>query len=340
MKLRRPVSELPALVFGVLGVATVALTACAGGTGDLTVYSGRSAELVGPLIANFEEATGISVDVKYGSTSGLTATLLEEGNHTPADVFFSQDAGALGVLAAADMFEKLPEDLLSKVDPRFVDRGERWVGTSARSRVVVYNTDTVDPSALPGTLDGYTAPEWSGRVGWAPTNASFQAFVTALRHQRGDAAALEWLKAMKANGVRDYKNNSAIVQAVSVGDIDAGFANHYYLYRFMAEEGVSFRARNHYPAGRDMLGVLNAAGVGVLAASDSRDAALEFVEFLLSDTTQRYFANETFEYPLAAGVDAHPDLPPLESLETPEIDLGDLGDIEATIELLLEAGVF
>ncbi|MDP6666699.1 MAG: extracellular solute-binding protein, partial [Dehalococcoidia bacterium] len=250
------------------------------------MYSGRSADLVGPLIADFEKSSGISVEVKYGSTVGLTATLMEEGDRSPADIFFSQDIGVLGRLAAASMLAELPEESISDVDRRFVDSDHRWAGTSGRARVVVYNTDTVDLSDLPETLEGYTAPQWAGRVGWAPTNASFQSFVTALRRERGSAAALVWLRAMKTNDVKDYKNNSAIVQAVSVGDIDVGFANHYYLYRFIAEEGESFPARNYHPAGGELLGVFSAAGVGMLAASDSQDLALEFVEFLLSEKSQ------------------------------------------------------
>ncbi len=307
---------------------------------SLTVYSGRSQSLAGPLLEAFGEETGISIRVKYASSASTAATLLEEGDNTPADVVFLQDPGTLGSLAAAGMLGELPQATLDKVDARLRDPGGRWVGTSGRARTVVYNTETIAPETdLPASILDFTAEEWRGRVGWAPRNASFQSFVTALRAQLGEDGAREWLEGMKENDAQEYPNNVSIVQAAANGEVDVGFVNHYYLEQFLEENGPGFTARNHFIGNGDPGALLLVAGVGILRVSENRSAAGEFVEFLLSESAQRYFTADVREYPVVAGVEPEGDLPPLESLDPPEVDLGSLSDLEGTLDMLRDVGV-
>jgi iron(III) transport system substrate-binding protein len=309
----------------------------AGGT--LTVYSGRNEELIGPIIERFEKETGIQVNVRYGDTAELAATILEEGQNSPADVFFAQDAGALGALAQEDRLAQLPNDLLDMVDERFRSPEEEWVGVSGRARVVVYNTNAVSEEDLPDSIFGFTDPEWRGRIGWAPSNGSFQAFVTALRVVEGEERAREWLQGIQANEPKVYEKNSAIVQAAGSGEIDVGFVNHYYLFRILEEQGEDFPARNYYLTGGDPGALVNVAGVGILEGAANQAAAEEFVRYMLSEDAQQYFADETYEYPLVDGVEANPQLPPLSEIQTPNIDLSDLSDLEGTLQLLQELGI-
>ncbi|MFO7172990.1 MAG: extracellular solute-binding protein [Bacillota bacterium] len=309
-----------------------------GTTGPIVIYSGRSEELIGPVLQRFTEATGIEVQVKYGDTAALAATILEEGDRTPADVFFAQDAGALGALAKAGRFARLPDDILNKVGPRFRSPEGYWVGTSGRARVVAYNVDRVDPAELPETIWGFTDPKWKGRIGWVPTNASFQAFVTALRVLEGDDKAREWLQGILKNEPRAYQNNTAALQAVADGEVDVAFINHYYLYRFLKEHGESFKARIHFMTGGDAGAMVNVAGVGVLKTTRHQEAALKLVEWLLSEEAQRMVVQENGEYPLIPGVEPPFDLPPLEELKTPDLDLSDLDSLEETLNLLREVG--
>lgn len=304
--------------------------------GTITVYSGRSEELVGPIIQRFTEETGIQVEVRWGGTSELAATLLEEGTSSPADVFFAQDPGGLGVVA--DMMAPLPEDILERVDPRFRDPEGRWTGISGRARVVVYNTERLQPEDLPEDLSGFTDPEWEGRIGWAPTNASFQTMVTGMRVMWGEDQAREWLEGILLNEPVVYPNNSAIVAAVGAGEIDVGFVNHYYLYRYLAEEGEDFPARNYYLPSGGPGSLVMVAGAAVLSSSQEQEAAQEFIRFLLSQEAQQYFADQTYEYPLVEGVETHPELTPLDELTFPEVELADLADLDGTARLLSEVG--
>lgn len=319
-------------------LAATLLAACGGGD-SITVYSGRNEALIGPILERFEEDTGIEVAVKYGSTSELTATLLEEGSRTPADVFIAQDAGALGAVEDADLFAPLDAALLGRVPAPFQSPDGRWVALSGRARVVVYNTERVSPDDLPASILDFTDPRWRGRIGWAPTNGSFQAFVTALRVAEGEDGARAWLEGIRANEAGEYPNNSSIVEAVAQGEVEVGFVNHYYLYSFLRERGEGFTARNYYTAPGDIGTLVNVAGAGVLAASDHADLAARLVDYLLSVDAQTYFAEETSEYPVIDGVTASADLPPLSTIQPPAIDLGDLDDLEGTLELLRATGV-
>ena len=310
------------------------------GTGDFTLYSGRNETLVGPLIEQYAEETGVSIDTRYGGTGELAATILEEGEDTPASLFFSQDAGALGLLADEGRFETLPAELLDRVEERFRDSEGRWVGVTGRARVLAYNTDTVSEDELPESVRDLTDPAWAGRVGWAPENASFQAFITAFRLLDGDDAVRGWLEAMIANGAVNFgDSNSAIVQAIGNGEIDAGLVNHYYLYAVGREAGEGFPVANHFFAGGDPGSLINVAGIGLIEGANDENAALAFVDYLLSEEAQEYFATETFEYPLVEGVAAPEGLVPLGEIAHPDIALGDLADLRGTLDLLSEVGL-
>jgi len=305
---------------------------------SLTVYSGRGENLVGPIFEQFQTETGITLNVKYGDTAELAALILEEGGNSPADLFFAQDAGGLGAIAKEGLFVDLPSDLLDPVPPKFRASSGQWVGISGRSRVVVYNTKAVKEADLPDSIDGFTDERWKGRVGWSPTNGSFQSFVTAYRKLKGDAAARDWLNAMKTNDAKVYEGNSPIVKAVGAGEIHVGLVNHYYLLNIKKDE-PEIEAANHFYSNGGPEALVNVAGAGILKSSRAQKTAGELIEFLLSAKGQEYFVNETSEYPLIDGVAPLATLPALSELDPPDIDLSDLDDLEGTLELLRQVGL-
>ena len=308
-------------------------------TAPLVIYSGRNENLVGPLLEQFSAQTGIAVQVRYGDTAEMAATILEEGRNSPADIYFGQDAGALGALARAGRLAELPAELLAQVDPRFRADDGRWVGASGRARVLVYNTDLVQPEDLPQDIWGLTEPQWRSRIGWTPSNGSFQAFVTALRVLEGDAEARRWLDGMVANDAKIFGGNSAIVEAVARGEIAAGLVNHYYLYNHLAQKDANAPLANYYFPGSGAGALINVAGAGILDTSRNQAAAQRLIAFLLSQEAQQYFATQTNEYPLAGqNIELAPGLLPLSQIATPVIDLGNLEDLQGTLELLQEVG--
>jgi iron(III) transport system substrate-binding protein len=254
-------------------------------------------------------------------------------------VYYGQDVGALGALRGNGRLSQLPQGILDRVAPAFRSPDGQWVGISGRARVIVYNTDDIDPATLPPSVLDYTAPEWKGRLGIVPRSDGFPEFVTALRVTRGDDFARDWLRELKANDPVAYANNLAAIQAVAAGEVQVAFLNHYYLYRFLAEEGDDFKARNYYFDNGDIGGLFLVSGATILKSSDHRDQAEKFVEFLLSQEAQQYFSDETHEYPLVDGVSPDPGLPPLADMHPPEIDLSDLTDLEGSLKMMQETGI-
>ncbi|MEJ3748570.1 iron ABC transporter substrate-binding protein [Actinomycetes bacterium KLBMP 9797] len=334
----------------VLAVGLVALAACGGdefdsgepGDKTITVYSGRGESLVKPALEKFEQASGITVKVRYGSTAQMAAQLQEEGDKSPADVFFAQDAGALGAVAKDGLFAPLPAEVLGKVPAGYRSASGEWVGVTGRSRVFAYHATQVPAATLPASVFDLTGPAWRGKVGVAPTNGSFQAFVTAMRVQHGDAKTKEFLAGLKANDAQIRESNIQIVQEINDGKLPAGLVNHYYVFEQAKEKGITadqMAAKLHFFPNGDIGALVNVAGVGLLkkAAGDADARAL--VDYLLGAEGQEYFATETFEYPLVAGVPTAPGLPALTSLAAPAIDLNDLDDLDTTIAMIKEAGL-
>ncbi|MBI2172326.1 MAG: iron ABC transporter substrate-binding protein [Chloroflexi bacterium] len=305
--------------------------------GSLVVYSGRSKALVDPIIQQFAQATGIKVEVKYAGTPQIAATLLEEGAKSPADVFFAQDPGGIG--AVEHMLAPLSKPLLDQVPAWARSPEGRWVGVSGRARVVVYNTKELTPADLPVDIYDFVDPRWKGRIGWAPTNGSFQAMVTAMRALWGEAKTRQWLEGIKANQPKVYSGNVPVATAVASGEVSVGFINHYYIYQLMAQQGESLAARNYHPAAGGPGAMIMVSGAGILESSKNKENGERFIGFLLSLVGQQYFAAQTYEYPLVEGVVINRLLTPLAEIKDPGVPMKDLADMAGTVKLLQDVGV-
>jgi iron(III) transport system substrate-binding protein len=305
----------------------------------LTIYSGRGEDLVAPLFEQFTADTGIPVEVKYADSSELALLIAEEGDRSPADIFFAQSPGSVGFLAEQGALSALDESVTSLVDEQYRAEDGTWVGVTARQRVLVYNSDELDESELPASVKDLTDPAFAGKVGVAPENGSFQDFITAFRAIEGDDAARAWLEAMAANDSPNYPKNSAIVEAVGRGEVPLGLVNHYYNAQALAED-PSLPSRNHVFPDGDLGALLLLTTASSLASTDQPDQANAFVEYLLSDAGQRYFADEAFEYPLVADIEPPADLPPLDSLAFPEYDFDDYGKgLQETVDMIADIGI-
>jgi iron(III) transport system substrate-binding protein len=307
---------------------------------QVVLYSGRSKSLVDPIIQQFQRETGIKVTVKYGNTAQLALTLQEEGGRSPADIFWAQDAGALGAINAKGMFQKLPDSITGNIPAHYMNASKTWIGTSGRARVLAYAPSRVNADALPKSVFDLTDPKWKGRIGWAPTNGSFQAFVTAMYNKHGKEKTKAWLVGMKNNGAKAYPKNTPIIQALAAGEIDLGLPNHYYPLKFKASDGNYPVEQTFFEAG-DIGNLVFVSGVGVLNTSKNRVPAMELVQYLLGPKAQQYFTSQIFEYPVSDEVIANNQLVAVEELSklVPDVNLEDLQDLQKTLALLTEVGL-
>jgi iron(III) transport system substrate-binding protein len=330
-------------------VAAVTLGACSATSEDsgggpaepstegITLYSGRIPAAIGGAVDMYEAQADRDVQVRYGETGDLAATLVEEGDNSPADVFFAQEPGAIGAVADRGLLAKLPQDILDRVPPQYRDPDGRWVGVTGRARVIAYGP-SVKQSELPDSPLGLTDPEWKGRVGWSPASDSLQQYVTALRLQYGDETAREWLEGMVANDAVEYPDNVSIRDAIDNGEIDVGLINHYYVAQAVAAEGPDYPVKVYFPP-EGLGSLLLLTSVGVLDSSDRKEEAFDFIRTLLSRQGQQFFTSSSKEYPLAKGVSADPSLTvPLAKIPPSPGNLSDIGATQATIQLMQDAG--
>ncbi len=304
---------------------------------ELTVYSGRSEEYIAPFFAEYEAQSGIKLNIRYGDSAELAAQILEEGSNSPADLFLAQDAGSLGAVSAAGLFIELGQDVASDIPTQFIAANRTWVGVTGRARVLAFSPERV--SAIPTSFADLTNPAYKNKVGIAPTNASFQAFVTALIENKGEDFTKKWLSDMKANGAKIYAKNSLIVEAIDKGEIDLGLVNHYYIWETSESLGRPVKAEVSYFAPGDFGNLINVSGAGVFASSKKQAAAAELINYLTSAAVQQKFVKDTHEYSLIAGSSAPEGVPALDKIGAPTVDLKSLVNIKRTQDLLIEVGL-
>ncbi len=332
-------APLCAALLAASGLVAIVTTPASAADGTLTVYSGRTEELIQPLLDEFAADTGIAVEVRYGDSADLALVIDEEGKASPADVFISQSPGATGYLDGADRLRTIAPSVLKQVDSQYRASDGRWIGVSGRVRVLVYNTDLVKKADLPDSVLDLTKAKYRDQVALAPSNGSFQDFVTAMRELEGEKTTAKWLNGMEANGASAYASNSAIVEAVARGEVPMGLVNHYYA-ALAKDTDPSVPIENHVFPNRDVGSVILVTSAAVLKSTDDRPLAERLVRYLLSKSAQTHLAEDEFEYPLAKGIKPLGGLPPLSTIEAPRLDLDTLGGgLLKTRELIAQSGL-
>lgn len=332
-------------------VAVVALTlvatACGnsssgGGSGKptLTLYSGQHEQTTAALVEAFTAKTGIKVKVRSDDEALLAQQIGQEGSASRADVFYTENSPPLTLLADKGLLSSLSPATMHESPARFSSPDAKWLGISARVATIDYNTDKLKPSDVPTSVLDLASPKWKGKLAIAPGETDFQPIVTSIAEAKGDAAALRWLKAIKANGAaHDYPDNETIVSQINAGKATLGLINHYYWFRLQKENGkAAMHSALAYFAPRDLGYVLDVSGAGVVKASHHQAEAQQLVAFLASTAGERILArSDSFEYPVGSKVPANPELRPFDQLQPNALSITDLGDGTRAFKLLQEA---
>jgi len=275
---------------------------------ELTIYSGRSEDFISPFLATWQDNSGVKLNIRYGDSAELAAQILEEGGNSPADIFLAQDAGSLGAISAAGLFTPIANDVATLIPNQYIAENREWVGLTARVRVFAYDPNKI--KTLPLSISDLTKPIYKNQLAIAPTNASFQAFVTAM---------------INSNGID--------------GEVSIGLVNHYYTWEVSESLGREINVLNGFFAAGDIGNLINVSGIGILKSSDKVDLAKGLIDFLASTETQKKFVSDTHEYSLIDNQSAPTGLPTLAEIGSPNLDLGLLKDVKTTQDLLIEVGL-
>jgi iron(III) transport system substrate-binding protein len=320
--------------------ACASVVASAPAAGSITIYSGQHEQTTSALVKDFEHRTGIDVQVRSADESSLANQILLEGSHSPADVFYSENPPAQTVLDEHHLLAPVAKATLGHVARRYSAGDGSWVGVSARSAVLAYNTTELKASALPGSLLALATPAWKGKIGFAPAETDFQPLLTTIARLKGAPAALAWLKGLTANA-KTYDDNETLIAAVNRGEVAAGLVDHYYWYRLRDEVGPgNVHSALHYFAAGDPGALVDVSGASVLRSSTHAALAQRFLAYLVSRPAQEIIAqSESYEYPLGSGVTTHRVLVPFAKLRPPRISAGELGDGTYALSLLRQVGL-
>lgn len=322
----------------VLGAGSVA--GCIGNNPDtdLTIYSGRSEHQIEPIFREIEAELGIEIGDRYGDSAGMAGQIVEEGEQTPADLFYTQDSGTLGMLKAAGRTQSLPDAVLSTVPESYRDPAGTWTGVSGRTRCVAYNTETWSGETLPDDIFAYAADErFHGELGWRIDSGSFLSFIRAMMIEYGESRTREWLEDLLDLEIRGYEGGSTTPRAIANGEVTVGFVNHYYVGRLL-DEDPSATIDITFTDG-DVGSLFNVSGTAIIDTSERYELATDFVETVLSPRIQEMFVELNAEYPVIPEVEYMGDLPQLDEINPPDFDLNELADVEPAQDLLREVGI-
>uniref|UniRef100_A0A7C1XAP4 Iron ABC transporter substrate-binding protein n=1 Tax=Pseudomonas graminis TaxID=158627 RepID=A0A7C1XAP4_9PSED len=305
----------------------------------IIVYNAQHETLTKAWVEGFTRETGIKVTLRNGDDSELGNQILQEGAASPADVFLTENSPSMVLVDNAGLFAPVAPATLSQVDPAYRPSHGKWVGIAARSTVFVYNPSKLVNTGLPKSLMDLANPEWKGRWAVSPAGADFQAIVSAILELKGEAATLEWLKAMKANATI-YRGNSAVLKAVNAGQIESGVIYHYYSFGDQARTGENSRNTSLlYFRHKDPGAFVSLSGGGVLASSKHAVQAQAFLKWITSKPGQEVLrTGNSFEYAVGEGAASNPKLVPLKDLDAPAVDPSML-DSKRTVELMTQAGL-
>ena len=304
---------------------------------EVTVYSGRKQVLVDALA---ESWPGGAAQIRYGSDAELVAALSEEGDRSPAGVFWANTAGALGAAVGQGLLRPLSSETLALADG-YVPSSGNWAPLTVRFRVLAYNPEAVGAADLPDSaLDLPNVDALRGRIGWTPAYSSFQDFVTALRQSEGEEAARLWIREMQALEPKAYPSNTPMLEALVAGEIDVALTNHYYVLRVQENSPEAPIATHHFAEG-DVGNLALVTGAGVLKTAEDPEAAERFIAYLLSDAAQEAAAGAVNEYPVVRETPVPSTLLPFDEAVrlSPTFDMEGLRDLDATLRLLRDEGL-
>lgn len=310
---------------------------------SVVVYSGRAERLIKPVLDHFEQATGTTVQLLTAGSTELVNRLRAEKTRTPADVFITNEAGALELARSLHLLQPitLPEITTAIPEP-FRAPDNSWIGLSGRMWVIVYNTTMVDPSTIHSLLDLAT-PAWKGKLAIPTANSEYlQAGASMVLAAKGEQAANEFLQGIRDNAENEvYGKNRQIVDAVAKGKVGIGIVNHYYIFRHLAKNPKAPIAPLITDQDEGGMGsIMNVAGIGLTAHAKHVSQAKQLITFLISPAGQEMFAEINKEYPVNPVVNADPAVPPASSFRPSTIPLTRLAELrEPIIQKIQDLGL-
>lgn len=299
---------------------------------EVNVYSARHYDTDRVLYKNFEDKTGIKVNLIEGKADALMTRIVEEGQNSPADVLITVDAGRLWRAEQKGLFQSVSSDVLESSVPSNLRHPDGlWYGLSKRSRVIVYSKDRVNPQDLTSYED-LSSDKWNGKVLIRTSNNIYnQSLISSMIATHGVDKTEAWAKQFVKNFARAPKgNDTAQIKAVAGGVGDVALVNHYYVARLKSSDDpkkkeIASKVGVFFPNQGDRGAHVNICGAGVVKNAPHKENAIKFIEYLVSPEAQKIFAQGNNEYPILADVEIPEVLKGFGSFKADSVNVSEYG---------------
>ncbi|RQG94633.1 extracellular solute-binding protein [Natrarchaeobius chitinivorans] len=317
--------------------------------GDITVYSGRTRDQIDLVFEELEnEYDGLEIHRNYDDNDVQVNQLVQEGDATPADVFYSQDPGALGAVHDEGLVQELPEDVVDTVPESYREPGGHWTGVSGRVRSIMYNEDRLDETPfdswdeLPTDIFAYAEDDrFKGIISTRPNSGTFRGFIQAMVDLEGEEATRQWVRDFMDQDPQLFSGGSSQAAAVEQGGDDdpiIGLGNSYYAARLVNEDPDS-PIRVTFTED-DPGSLFSVAGVAATNSVEDPELVAEFVRHLVAVEGQEFMMDANGEFPVVEGVDYVGPLPSPDELNSPTFDLSEFDmELQEASELLEDEGM-
>jgi iron(III) transport system substrate-binding protein len=322
----------------VLALVALVLFSCKNETkketsSEVNVYTHRHYEADQQLFQQFEEQTGIKVNVINASADELIQKMTLEGQNSPADVLITVDAGRLHRAKTSDLLQSISSTVLDSIIPSHLkDSDNHWFALTKRARVIAYAKDRVNPEEL-STYESLTDGKWNNKLLIrSSSNIYNQSLLAAIIAHHGEENAKEWAEGIVENMARSPKGNDRDqVKAVAAGEGDLAIVNTYYIGMLTnsenPEERKAAEAVGIFFPNQETTGThVNVSGAGVAKYSPNKENAIKFIEFLVSEDAQKVFALTNYEYPVNSNVEVSETLKNWGEFKEDNINLSLLGE--------------
>jgi len=272
---------------------------------ELNVYSGRKAALIKPLLQQFQEETGIKINLVTAKADALIKRIESEGASTPADILITVDAGRLDRAKKMDLFHTInPSSISAEIPNYYIDKDNKWVGLSKRIRTIVYSKNNVNKNDILDFED-LAKDMWKGRICVRSSNNIYnQSLVASVIANHGEEQAESIVRKIVSNFAKNPSGNDrAQITAVAKNECDVAIVNHYYYAMMLQSKDTKQRQTadkvdivflNQKGRGAHV----NISGIGIMKYSKNITNAEKLITFLLNKDSQEWYAKVNNEYPV------------------------------------------
>ncbi len=313
---------------------------------EVNVYSARKEALIKPLLTQFEEQTGITVNLITGKADALLQRLKIEGKASPADIFITVDAGRLQRAKEANVLQAVESEVLnSNIPQNLRDSDNLWFGLSQRARTIFYAKDKVKPEQL-SSYEDLGDPKWKGKICLRSSNNIYnQSLVASMIENIGLEQTQAWAEKLIDNLAKPPSGGDTdLIKAVAAGVCEVTLANTYYFGRIMNSDKASDKKLvsdvGLFWANQNGRGVhMNVSGAGVTKYAKNRANAVKLIEFMSMPEAQAWYSMINSEFPTLAEAVISPSLKSWGTYKADPIALNVLGENNrSAVELMDRAG--